>query len=199
MTFVVLEGGEGVGKSTQANALRDRLESTGRAAVVTHEPGEGAFGHQLRELLLHSDLIPDARAELYLLLADRAQHVSDVIRPALDVGTIVICDRYSPSSLAYQGVGRKLGVEPVERAAELATQGLEPDLVVVLDIPEGLISARQGEMSDRMEHEGHEFHAAVREAYRMLAPLYGWCLIDGAGRVDEVHHRVWAEVRKVLP
>lgn len=197
--FVVLEGGEGTGKSTQARLLVERLEAFGRAATATHEPGGTTLGVEIRRLLLHADHPIEPRAELLMILADRAQHVAEVVRPALDAGRVVVCDRYTPSSLTYQGVGRGLGVEHVERACELATGGLEPDLVVVLDLPDDLADARVAGDPDRMERAGIEFHRPVRDAYRKLAPLYGWALVDATGTPGEVADRVWEAVRRVLP
>src|SRR5262249_4074415 len=114
VTFVVVEGGEGVGKSTQVERLAAALRSDGREVVVTFEPGDTQVGRDLRTALLHADADLDPRAELLLLLADRAQHVAEVIRPALGRGAVVVCDRYMPSTLAYQGIARGLGVDAVE-------------------------------------------------------------------------------------
>ena len=197
--FVVLEGGEGTGKSTQARLLVERLEALGRVATATHEPGGTTLGAEIRRLLLHADHPIEPRAELLMILADRAQHVADVVRPALAAGRVVVCDRYTPSSLTYQGVGRGLGVEHVERACELATGGLEPDLVVVLDLPDELADARVAGDPDRMERAGIEFHRSVRDAYRKLAPLYGWVLVDATDTPGAVADRVWEAVRRVLP
>jgi len=197
--FVVLEGGEATGKSTQAARLGDRLRAFGREVELTREPGGTVRGERVRELLLHDHAALDARAELLLLLADRAQHVAEVVRPRLAQGAVVVCDRYTPSSLAYQGVGRELGVDDVERMSAWAAGGVEPDLVVVLDLPDTLADERVAATRDRLESEGASFHARVREAYRVLAPLYGWVLVDATGTVDEVTERVWSAVRRVLP
>lgn len=197
--FVVLEGGEATGKSTQARLLVERLEGAGRAATATHEPGGTTLGAEIRRLLLHADHPIEPRAELLMILADRAQHVAEVVRPALEAGRVVVCDRYTPSSLAYQGVGRGLGVEHVERVCELATGGLAPDLVVVLDLPDAVADARVAGDPDRMERAGIGFHRAVRAAYRDLAPRYGWEVVDAAGTPAEVAECVWRAVRRVLP
>jgi len=196
--FVVLEGGEGSGKSTQAKRLAKRLEAAGRETLLTHEPGHTPLGESIRKLLLHEDWDLTPRAELLLMLADRAQHTSEVIRPALADGKVVVCDRFTPSSMTYQGVGRGLGVEPVEQISAFAAGGLEADLVVVLDLADDIASARVAAERDRMERAGEDFHDAVRHAYRSLAERYGWTLVDGSGTRDEVAARVWAAVEPVL-
>lgn len=190
MTFVVVEGGEGSGKSTQVQLLASWLRERGYEVVVTFEPGDTKMGAQMREVLLHGDAPLDERAELLLMLADRAQHVAEVVRPALARGAIVVSDRYAPSTLAYQGAGRGLGVETVEALNRFATGGLEPDLVLVLDVPDEVAEARIPGHRDRVERAGLEFHARVRAAYRELAAQRGWELIDGSGTPEAVAERV---------
>jgi dTMP kinase len=190
VTFVVVEGGEGSGKSTQVQLLASWLREQGHEVVVTFEPGDTKMGAQMREVLLHGDAPLEARTELLLMLADRAQHVAEVVRPALARGAIVVSDRYVPSTLAYQGAGRDLGIAAVEALNEFATGGLEPDLVLVLDVPDEVAEARIPGHRDRLERAGREFHARVRAAYRELAGARGWLLIDGSGSPDEVARRV---------
>jgi dTMP kinase len=190
VTFVVFEGGEGSGKSTQAARLESWLTAQGRDVVSTFEPGDTKLGAQIRELLLHGDAQLDARAELLLMLADRAQHVTEVIRPALTRGAVVISDRYTPSTLAYQGQGRGLGVAAVEQMDAVATGGLVPDVVIVLDVPDDLAEARVVTVRDRLERAGDEFHARVRAAYRELAAERGWYVVDGSGAPADVELRV---------
>jgi dTMP kinase len=197
--FFVLEGGEGVGKSTQVGLLAATLSAGGREVVVTFEPGDTHAGAELREVLLHADSPVAPRAELLLMLADRAQHVSEVVRPALERGAVVVCDRYSPSTLAYQGVARGLGVEEIERLSAWAAAGLEPDVVVVLDLPDEVAEARVSATRDRFERAGAEFHARVRDAYRTLAPARGWVLVDAAGTPPEVAARVLSAVSHLVP
>jgi dTMP kinase len=197
--FIVVEGGEGVGKSTQVPRLAASLRASGREVVVTHEPGDTKLGAELRAVLLHADTDLDARAELLLMIADRAQHLADVVIPALARGAIVVCDRYEPSTLAYQGVARGLGVERVERLSEFATAGVEPDVVVVLDLADEIAEARVSADRDRFERAGADFHARVRAAYRELAPARGWILVDADGTPDEVAARVLAAVSVVVP
>jgi dTMP kinase len=193
--FVVLEGGDASGKSTQARLLADRLRSAGREVVETFEPGATEAGAAIRTLLLDGDGPVDPTAEALLLAADRAQEVADVIRPALARGADVVSDRFVPSSLAYQGVGRGLGVEKVEKLNRWATGGLAPDLVVVLDIDEAVAASRRAGPGDRLERAGDEFHAAVRDAYRRLAVERAWIVLDGNAEVEVVGARVWEVVR----
>jgi dTMP kinase len=197
--FVVLEGGEGVGKSTQVRALVDRLQWLGYRATETREPGGTELGSTVRAALLHTESDVDPHAELLLLMADRAQHVAEVVRPRVGRGEIVVSDRFTPSSLAYQGVARGFGVEAVERMSTFATGGLEPDVVVVLDLDDSVAEARVARDRDRLEREGDSFHATVRKAYRNLAAERGWCVVDASGSEVEVAARVWAAVLPVLP
>lgn len=190
MTFIVFEGGEGSGKSTQAARLASWLTGQGRDVVATFEPGDTRVGAQIRDLLLHRDAQLDARTELLLMLADRAQHVTEVIRPALSRGAVVISDRYTPSTLAYQGVGRGLGVAAVERMDAVATGGLVPDVVIVLDVPDNLAEARVVTVRDRLERAGDEFHTRVRAAYRELAADRGWRVVDGSVAPGDVELHV---------
>jgi dTMP kinase len=196
--FVVLEGGDASGKSTQARLLADRLRSARRDVVETFEPGATEAGAAIRALLLEGDGPVDSTAEALLLAADRAQEVADVIRPALARGADVVSDRFVPSSLAYQGVGRGLGVEKVEKLNRWATAGLEPDLVVVLDVDDAVAATRRAGPGDRLERAGDEFHATVRDAYRTLATDRGWVVLDGNAEVEVVEARVWEVVRDRL-
>ena len=196
--FIVLEGGDASGKSTQARQLADRLRSNGRDVVETFEPGATQTGAAIRALLLDGDGPVDPTTEALLLAADRAQEVTDVVRPALGRGADVVSDRFVPSSLAYQGVGRGLGVERVEKLNRWATGGLEPDVVVVLDVDEAVATSRRDAPGDRLERAGAEFHAAVRDAYRTLGADRGWVVIDGNDDPELVSERVWAVVRERL-
>ncbi len=197
--FFVLEGGEGVGKSTQVGLLAAALGARGREVVVTFEPGDTRAGAELRAVLLHADSPVAPRAELLMMLADRAQHVAEVIRPAVGRGAVVVCDRYSPSTLAYQGVARGLGVEEIERLSAWAAAGIEPDVVVVLDLPDEVAETRVSATRDRFERAGADFHARVRDAYRTLAPARGWVIVDAAGTPSEVAARVLSAVSHIVP
>lgn len=197
--FVVFEGGEGSGKSTQARLLADRW-----GATFTFEPGGTPVGQRLREILLSPDTGHlDDRAEALLMAADRAHHVATVIRPALLRGRDVVCDRFVGSSLAYQGYGRDLGVDAVGSLSAFATDGLVPDLVVLLVVPPEVAGARLAAAGqpDRLEAAGDAFHRRVAEGYQMLAAHdpERWVVVDGTGTVAEVEHRVMATVESRLP
>lgn len=194
MTFVVVEGGEGSGKSTQVDMLVASLRDRGLDVVQTFEPGDTKLGARLREALLHGDAPVDARTELLLLLTDRAQHVAEVIRPALERGAIVVSDRYAPSTFAYQGAGRGLDNDEIARLNDFATAGVAPDVVIVLDVPDDVAERRVATERDRVERAGADFHARVRAAYRTLATAHGWTVVNGTGTADEVHERVVAVV-----
>ena len=165
--FVVFEGGDGVGKSTQVALLARRLEEAGREVVTTFEPGGTRLGSVLRAELLHGDDV-GPRTEALLYAADKAEHLHRVVRPALARGAVVVCDRYVDSMVAYQGAGRVLDADEVERVARWATDDLRPDLTVLLDLdPEaGLGTLTE---PDRLESAGLEFHARARASFLALA------------------------------
>jgi len=196
--FVVLEGGDATGKTTQTARLAHRLRAQGRDVLATFEPGGTALGTSLRQLLLHGTATVEPEAEALLMAADRAQHVLEVVRPALARGDWVVSERFVPSSLAYQGVGRGLGVPAIEIVNGIATGGLEPDLVVVLDLPPEVATERFGAARDRLEEEDDAFRLAVHEAYRDLAGTRGWVLLDAAGSIKEVEEQIWAVVTEHL-
>jgi dTMP kinase len=196
--FIVLEGGDASGKSTQAALLVDRLRSLGRDVVPSFEPGATKAGAAIRTLLLDAGGAVDPLAEALLLAADRAQEVADIVRPALAEGADIVSDRYVPSSLAYQGVGRGLGVDRVEKLNRWATGDLEPDVVVVLDVDASAAASRRTGSRDRLERAGDEFHETVRDAYRRLAADRGWALVDANAAIDVVAQRVWDVVRERL-
>lgn len=198
-TFIVFEGVEGAGKGTQIRLAREFLESEGYEVLVTREPGGTELGERLRELVLDRDQPMDARAEALLFAAGRAQHVVSVIRPALEKGKVVICDRYIDSSLAYQGIGRGLGEPDVLSLSAWATQGLFPDLVVLLNIdPEEGLERSAGD--DRFELEGEEFHARVADAFLRIAEEHPErvVVIDARAQPHEVHERVKQSITRYL-
>jgi dTMP kinase len=194
--FIVFEGGEGTGKSTQARRLADRLD-----ALLTHEPGGTPTGSALRALLLDpaTGLI-EARAEALLMAADRADHVATVVRPALEAGTDVVCDRYAGSSIAYQGYGRGLDPAEVSELSDWASDGLWPDLVVLLRVDAAAAAARLGDELDRFEREDGGFHERVAAGFDELAAATPdrWVVVDGAGTIEEVASRVAAAVESRL-
>lgn len=160
--FITFEGIEGAGKTTLAGLLADWLHEQGVPVLTTREPGGSPIGGYLRELILNHAVHP--RAELFLFLAERAQHVSQVIRPALDAGQWVLCDRYTDSTLAYQGYGRGVDLATLRQLNQIATEGLEPDLTVLIDLPVEVALSRASD-ANRFEHEPLAFHERVRQGY----------------------------------
>ncbi len=188
----MFEGGEAAGKSTQAALLAERL-----GAVLTREPGGTAVGDALRRLLLDLPLAPVPKAEALMMLAARAQHVAEVIQPALARGADVVCDRYSGSTLAYQGYGRGLSLTELRDVDHWATEGRAPDVVVLLDLPVSVARRRLSSSHlDRIEAEGDEFLERARSGYRHLAAADPgrWRVVDAVGPVDEVAERVWKAI-----
>ncbi|RNL84245.1 dTMP kinase [Halostreptopolyspora alba] len=201
-TFVVLEGGEGAGKSTQVGQLTVWLREEGFEVVTTREPGATKLGMRLRALLLDKDdMTISARAETLLYTADRAHHINEVVLPALRRGAIVISDRYVDSTIAYQGAGRGLDSSGVEMVNAWATEELTPHLTVLLDLPveEGL--ARVGGSTDRMESEPQEFHSRVRKGFRDLAERSPerYLILDARMSPEEVTREIQRRVRPLLP
>jgi dTMP kinase len=192
--FVVLEGIDGCGKSTQIEALRrwlptSGLLATGAELLVTREPGGTALGAALRQLLLHppGEAAPEPMAELLLYAADRAQHVEQCIRPALAAGHWVLSDRYSGSTAAYQGYGRGLDLARIAQLEELATGGLAPDLTLWLELPLAESLRRRGERTaDRIEASGEAFLQRVIEGFAALAAGRGWRRVDATGAPEQV-------------
>ena len=181
----MFEGGEGTGKSTQAALLAARL-----GAVLTREPGGTEIGLRIRSVVLDplAGAGLDVRAEALLMAADRAQHVAAVIRPALARGDDVVSDRFTGSTLAYQGYARGLPVDELVRLSAWATGALEPDVVLLLDVPWDVAVTRMKREPDRMEAAGEAFHRRVADGYRALAAADPdrWRVVDGSGNVEEV-------------
>jgi dTMP kinase len=200
--FIAFEGGEGSGKTTQARLVAIWLRGLGYDVVTTHEPGATKVGMRLRALLLdtaHTGMSPHAEALMYA--ADRAEHVSSVIKPALARGAVVITDRYVDSSLAYQGAGRSLPVAEIARLNTWATGGRMPDLTVLLDMDPMQGLARRARSADRLEAEPAEFHDRVRSGFLALASAdpARYLVIDAARPADEITREITARIRELLP
>ena len=194
--FITFEGGDGSGKSTQIQSVREWFASRGREVIVTREPGGTELGTEIRRLVQNGPEDVDARTEALLYAADRAYHVATVIGPALERGAVVLGDRYIDSSLAYQGAARSLGVDEIASLSAWATQGLYPSLTFLLDLPPEVGARRRTDAPDRMERESMDFHERVRHQYLRLADAEPdrIVVIDAVGTVDEV----FSEIRGVL-
>ena len=191
--LLVFEGGEGAGKSTQMSATARWLEARGDDVVITREPGGTSIGKRIRDILLDPEIAEmDPRTEALLYAADRAQHVSEVIKPALDSGKVVVSDRFVDSSLAYQGLARGLGLEEIYRISEWATGGVMPDLVFYLNLDPAEGLSRVEGKRDRIESEEHVFHSRVAKAYAELATRYPqrFVVLDASRPASDVHKRV---------
>ncbi len=208
--FLSIEGGDGAGKSTQAELLMTRLKAAGVDALLVHEPGGTDFGEQVRSLV-KGDVARSAMSELFLFEAARAQLVTDVIRPALDAERVVVTDRYADSSLAYQGYGRGLDLADVRALNHAATVGVMPDATVLLEISPDQALARVdgsdgsgGRPDDpgqaRFEREPLEFHRRVAEGFRTLASEEPgrWFVVDASAPAENVADKVWAIVSNLL-
>ncbi|GAA3790317.1 hypothetical protein GCM10022226_06550 [Sphaerisporangium flaviroseum] len=200
--FIAFEGGEGSGKTTQSRLIAIWLRDQGFDVVQTREPGSTKVGMRLRAILLdsaHQGL--SARSETLLYAADRAEHVEKVIRPALERGAMVTCDRYVDSSLAYQGAGRELEAQDVAKVNSWATGGLVPDLTVLIDVPPSVGLARLGSPADRIESEPLEFHERVRREFRALAAADPdrYLVVDGTQPQEQISLLIQDRIREILP
>jgi dTMP kinase len=195
--LIALEGIDGCGKSTQAELLASRL-----GAVLTFEPGATGVGRSLRRLLLAPSAAPlGDRTEALLMAADRAQHMAEVVTPALDDGRWVVTDRFAASTVAYQGFGRGLDRAELDGLIAWATGGTTPDLTVLIDVPVEVAAARRRPTGgDRFEDAGDAFIRRVADGYRALAraAVTPWVVVDGTGPVDEVAEGVWSAVDRTL-
>ena len=170
--FITFEGADGSGKTTQIEKIKEYLEQQGHQCILTREPGGSDLGNKIREILLHYDGDVDSMSELLLYMADRAQHVNKVILPAIKEGMTVLCDRYTDSSVAYQGYARGLDIEKIIKLNNIATSNLEPDLTILFDVETEIAMQRVGETKDRLEQEGIEFHRKLRNGYLELAKKF---------------------------
>ena len=170
--FITFEGIDGSGKTTQLNLIKSLLENKGYSCIVTREPGALNFGHKIRDILLNSHEVISDNAEMFLFLADRAQHVESLIKPALASGKIVLCDRYVDSTIAYQGFGRNRDIQLLSKLNNIAVSGLLPDLTLLFDLDLSIALDRIGKTKDRMESEGFEFYSKVKSGYLQLQKEY---------------------------
>lgn len=206
--FITFEGGEGCGKSTQIRLLADRLRSAGKEVLLTREPGGTALAEKIRTLVREeSDDPPNSRAETLLFLASRAQVVEGVIRPALESGTWVLCDRFADSTFAYQGYGRGLDLDELRRINSFATGGLAPDRTILLNVSPEVSAKRMRAReaatntgADRMEKAGDDFHSRLRRGFLELAAAEPerFSVIQADGGVEEVGVAVWNSIQPML-
>jgi dTMP kinase len=200
--FIVFEGGEGCGKSTQTRALYRHLSRDGVQSILTREPGGTRLGERVRHHLKQTDGSPiSPLAELFLITAARAQLVSEVIRPALRRGKVVICDRFTPSTLVYQGYGRGLDMNTLRTVNDAAAGGLSPHLIVLLDIPvEGGLGRKKSREKDRFECESLAFHSRVRRGYLEIAKTdpKRWLVVDGRLPRKAIEKKIWERVSTLL-
>ena len=204
--FITFEGGEGCGKSTQIAALKARLEAIGKTVVQTREPGGTALGESVRSLLQHDDagqgMSPEA--ELLLFAASRAQHVRELIAPAIAQGQIVLSDRFLDSTTVYQGVARAIDSKKVDTINQFAIGDTKPDLTILIDLPPEIglarVHARSDGQLDRMENEAIEFFQAVRQGYLDLAKSEPkrFLVLDGSQTVEELETQIWQRVGATL-
>ena len=167
--FITFEGMDGCGKSTQLNLLKEYLESQGKEVLVTREPGSKGLGEQVRKILLDYDGPVSDRCEAFLFLADRAQHIDIIVKPAVEAGKIVLCDRHTDSTIAYQGYGRGVDISELKELNKKATAGFVPDLTYVFDVDVETSQQRVGKEKDRMERASLDFHQRVRDGYKEIA------------------------------
>ena len=190
--FITFEGGDGCGKTTQIKLLDEYLRSKGYKTLLTREPGSKGLGVKLREILLNYDGEVSPVCESFLFLADRAQPVDCIIKPALEEGTIVHCDRHTDSTVAYQGYGRGLDLEQIYRLNKIATSGLKPDLTIVLDVDVETSQKRVGSEKDRMESAGIEFFERVRNGFLEIAKQEPERVkvVDSTQSIQDIHKQI---------
>lgn len=190
--FITFEGADGCGKTTQLKLLKTYLENNGYDVVVTREPGGKGLGEKFREILLNYDGVVSDRCESFLFLADRAQNIDTIVKPAVASGKIVLCDRHIDSSVAYQGYGRGLDIQQIKELNTLATGGKLPDLTLIFDIDIETSMQRVGNEKDRMESSGMEFFNRVRNGYLELAKQEPERIkvVEAKGSIDEIHAKV---------
>lgn len=194
--FITFEGADGCGKTTQIELLDKFLKEKGLKTLVTLEPGASDLGKDLRQILLHYEKPVSDEAEMFMYLADRAQHAQMIIKPALEDKKIVLCDRYTDSTVAYQGYGREGDIEQINILNKIATKGLKSDLTILFDVESEIAQSRLGKTKDRLESQGMEFHKKVRKGYLELAKQDPQRIkVVNANRTID---KVWQDVQKIV-
>ena len=198
--FITFEGCDGCGKTTQLELLAKYLQGKGYDVIVTREPGAKGLGEKLREILLNYDGEVSSNCESFLFLADRAQHIDTIVKPAIDAGKIVLCDRHIDSTAAYQGYGRGLDLEQINYLNNIATSGLKPDLTLLFDVDIETSMARVGKNKDRMENAGIEFQEKVRHGYLELAKKEPKRIkvFDSGKTIEQLHQEVLGTIAPLL-
>lgn len=197
--FITFEGPDGCGKTTQMNLLAQYFEKKGKKVVLTREPGGKGLGEKVREILLNYNGEVSDRCESFLFLADRAQNIDIIVKPAVEQGEIVLCDRHIDSTVAYQGYGRGLDINEINILNNLATGGKKPDLTLVFDVDVETSMKRVGKEKDRMESAGIDFHNRVRNGYLELAKQEPDRIkvLDATKTIEEIHEKVVEIVEKL--
>ncbi len=197
--FITFEGPDGCGKTTQMNLLAQYFEKKGKKVVLTREPGGKGLGEKVRKILLNYDGEVSDRCESFLFLADRAQNIDIIVKPAVKQGEIVLCDRHIDSTVAYQGYGRGLDINEINMLNNLATGGKKPDLTLVFDVDVETSMKRVGKEKDRMESAGIEFHNRVRNGYLELATQEPDRIkvLDATKTIEEIHEKVIEIIEKL--
>lgn len=198
--FITFEGVDGCGKTTQINLLSEYLQKQGYEVLLTREPGGKGLGEKLREILLNYDGEVSDRCESFLFLADRAQHIDTIVNPAVQQGKIVLCDRHTDSTVAYQGYGRGLDIETINNLNSIATNGRKPDLTFIFDIDTETSMKRIGKNQDRMESAGIEFQTKVRNGYLEIAKQEPERVkvIDATKSIEEIHGNVLKYIKNLF-
>ncbi len=198
--FITFEGADGCGKTTQIELVNKYLQEKGYKTLVTREPGAKGLGEKLREILLNYEGEVSPNCESFLFLADRAQHIDCIIKPALKNNTIVLCDRHTDSTIAYQGYGRQLNIQEIKKLNDIAVNGLKPDLTIVFDIDVETSMQRVGKTKDRMESAGMEFFNRVRNGYLAIAQEEPKRVkvINSADTIENIHTKVIELVEEVI-
>ena len=198
--FITFEGIDGCGKTTQIELLKESLEKKGYTVLLTREPGAKGLGEKLREILLNYDGEVSSNCESFLFLADRAQHIDTIIKPAIDKGVIVLCDRHTDSTVAYQGYGRQLDLEQIYQLNKIATNGIIPDITFILDIDIDTSLQRIGKGRDRMENSGREFFERVRKGYIEISEKEPQRvkLLQGNSPIKDIQNKISDYVQRLL-